>query len=639
MIVSSFGVFQPLGLPARARRFKRLVVAMAVVGFSVVSGTAHVQAEIPVYPTLALQQTRMIVNNPMLGSAVTPRDLEGLAYVPQNNSLWMADDNRKALYEIDKDSGLLKSTITQAQLAATPRYGASDLAGTNTANDFEGLVYNPQTDQLLAFAGPCCSTGIRSAVFRLVRSGNTFVPQSFQPLTAPINDFSGVGYTNGEIRAALGSVIYRYTFDTNTFDAPVTLSQKEGNVVGIDFSDNGNDLWVTTSYNKIRRYNWATNTLYPNHSLLLSTVGVGDGRAVEIINDQLYIADGYDSYGTTSPNKYAVHVYNVLGTAVAPTAAFTATPTSGTSPLNVQFTDTSTGGPTAWSWAFGDGGSSLAQHPSHTYTAPGTYTATLMVGNANGSTIATTTITVTSGGGGTAPTAAFTATPPAGVAPLNVQFTDTSAGSPTAWSWAFGDGGTSTAQHPSHVYAVPGSYTATLMVGNANGSTVTTTTITVTPGGGGGGSATFLASQDTLISSSSPTKNYGTYDYIRGLVAYEYRPYVQFEVSGLGGPVTNAVLRLYVTDGTDNVGSWYSVASGWTEATATWNTAPVAGGSPLGTVGAVAVGQWMEVNVTAAVTGNGTFSFANIPVSTNSVRWSSRQGLNPPQLIVTTTGP
>jgi PKD repeat protein len=79
-----------------------------------------------------------------------------------------------------------------------------------------------------------------------------------------------------------------------------------------------------------------------------------------------------------------------------PTASFTASPTSGTAPLSVQFTDTSTGSPTAWSWSFGDGTASTAQNPTHTYTSPGTYTATLTASNSSGSSNpATRTITVT----------------------------------------------------------------------------------------------------------------------------------------------------------------------------------------------------------------------------------------------------
>ncbi|MBN3498321.1 discoidin domain-containing protein [Arthrobacter pascens] len=89
----------------------------------------------------------------------------------------------------------------------------------------------------------------------------------------------------------------------------------------------------------------------------------------------------------------------------APVASFTATPTSGTVPLPVGFTDTSTGGPTSWAWDFGDGDTATTQNASHTYTAAGTYTARLTATNAGGSTSSTRTITVDPGGG----------TPPPGI--------------------------------------------------------------------------------------------------------------------------------------------------------------------------------------------------------------------------------
>jgi PKD repeat protein len=90
-----------------------------------------------------------------------------------------------------------------------------------------------------------------------------------------------------------------------------------------------------------------------------------------------------------------------------------------------------------------------------------------------------------------APTASFTAAPTSGPAPLTVQFTDTSTGSPTSWAWDFGDGATSDAQNPSHEFAAGGPYSVTLTVGNAAGSSTsvpTTITVTSPTGGGGGGS-------------------------------------------------------------------------------------------------------------------------------------------------------
>ena len=54
--------------------------------------------------------------------------------------------------------------------------------------------------------------------------------------------------------------------------------------------------------------------------------------------------------------------------------------------------------------------------------------------------------------------ASFSITPP------TINFIDKSTGSPTFWSWDFGDKSTSIAQNPIHKYSLPGKYTVTLTV-------------------------------------------------------------------------------------------------------------------------------------------------------------------------------
>ena len=58
---------------------------------------------------------------------------------------------------------------------------------------------------------------------------------------------------------------------------------------------------------------------------------------------------------------------------------FNAYPLQGQAPLMVHFQDTTVGGPTEWSWAFGDGDTSTEQNPTHTYSAPGSYSVVLKV--------------------------------------------------------------------------------------------------------------------------------------------------------------------------------------------------------------------------------------------------------------------
>lgn len=91
--------------------------------------------------------------------------------------------------------------------------------------------------------------------------------------------------------------------------------------------------------------------------------------------------------------SYSVTVTDALGCSAtdnitvnqqqAVTAAFQFNPTNGTLFAPVQFTDQSNGGATGWTWLFGDGLSSTAQSPLHTYQAFGTYNVTLIVTNGN----------------------------------------------------------------------------------------------------------------------------------------------------------------------------------------------------------------------------------------------------------------
>ena len=69
---------------------------------------------------------------------------------------------------------------------------------------------------------------------------------------------------------------------------------------------------------------------------------------------------------------------------IPPTASFSWNPYGPSAGQTVTFTDTSVGAPTAWSWAFGDGMTSMLKNPTHVYSKAGTYNVTLKVSNAAG---------------------------------------------------------------------------------------------------------------------------------------------------------------------------------------------------------------------------------------------------------------
>jgi uncharacterized repeat protein (TIGR01451 family) len=143
---------------------------------------------------------------------------------------------------------------------------------------------------------------------------------------------------------------------------------------------------------------------------------------------------------------------------------------------SVTFTDTSTtNGPAlvAWMWDFGDGATSDRQHPTHTYETDGTFVVTLTVTDSCGysdTEVKTDLVTVSQPD----VVAQFTYAPdPANlIEGQGVVFTDTSTTdgpAVVAWMWHFGDGGTSTLQHPSYVYETVGVFTVTLTVTDSLG--------------------------------------------------------------------------------------------------------------------------------------------------------------------------
>ena len=110
------------------------------------------------------------------------------------------------------------------------------------------------------------------------------------------------------------------------------------------------------------------------------------------------LATGYTDYGSLGEYRLTGSASQTSGS--APIAALSATPTTGTAPVTVSFSSTGSsdadGSIVAYEWNFGDG-SPVATTPSatHTYTAPGTYTATLKVTDNSGlSGAQSTTITV-----------------------------------------------------------------------------------------------------------------------------------------------------------------------------------------------------------------------------------------------------
>jgi PKD repeat protein len=377
----------------------------------------------------------------------------------------------------------------------------------------------------------------------------------------------------------------------------------------------------------------------------MGTPFVQDGSSADV-NDatstkqSLTPASGLLVLASNDTTDYYWHNFRALGP-VPLTADFTASPRQGDPPLEVTFTDHSTGTPTSWSWDFGDGMTSTERNPVHTYTEPGRYSVTLTVANATGTNTTTKTDLVAVA----SVVADFTASPTTGPAPLAVTFTDTSTGAPGAWSWDFGDGSTSTEQRPVHTYTAPGVYTVSLTATNTETGQADTATRTGLVTVREPSSALRLTPvEDAYVRSLSPTTNYGGAGTLRvkdgGATGEHYRSFLKFDVAGLSGPVTHATLRLYVLDPATSGGNVFVASNAWSERGTTWSTQPPLTGSPIAALGAVALDSWVEVPLPASAfaAGAGTYTLAIVsPGPSGGTAWyASREDPRSPELVLGT---
>ena len=296
--------------------------------------------------------------------------------------------------------------------------------------------------------------------------------------------YVGSGYTNKKLYAVdalTGDLIWDFTTGGSVSSSPavangvVFFGSNDNTTYALD-ATTGDLLWNFTTGGRVisspavadgvvyfGSYDNTTYALDASTGALIWSYATG-GR----VTSSPAVANGIVYFGCGDGNVYA------LGTLPLdpPVAAFTSDVTSGDAPLEVLFSDTSTGIVTMRSWDFGDGTTAWSNETltvSHTYLFPGTFTVSLTAGNIDGQDTMTKTGYIQVNPMGSPPRAWFTASPMMGPGPLTVRFTDRSMGTPAAWQWDFGDGNTSSERNPAHTYATTGKYTPTLTVFNAGG--------------------------------------------------------------------------------------------------------------------------------------------------------------------------
>ncbi|CAG0926683.1 partial putative deoxyribonuclease RhsB, partial [Thermoflexales bacterium] len=221
--------------------------------------------------------------------------------------------------------------------------------------------------------------------------------------TSTINAYDLAGYPIRTIHydAAQGVLAdYQYELDGlgNRVVATETLRMPSGDHPFADF--NASPLlgaapltvtFSTLSSGIIDTYRWSFGDGVT--STLMNPVHVY--AAVGAYTVSLFVSGPEGSDVLTRANYISV----TATTPPPPVADFSATPLSGVAPLDVTFSNASTGAITGYMWSFGDGTTDTATNPAHQYAAAGVYTISLTTSGPGGSHTLTRTnyITVTSG--------------------------------------------------------------------------------------------------------------------------------------------------------------------------------------------------------------------------------------------------
>jgi hypothetical protein len=154
-----------------------------------------------------------------------------------------------------------------------------------------------------------------------------------------------------------------------------------------------------------------------------------------------------------------------------------------------------------------------------------------------------------------------------------------------------------------------------------------------------------IVEADVSVHATDPLSNFSAAPFLWADLNTEKLTYFRVRVRGVDpAPVLGASLRLQVADDSgapsDSGGRLHHISDcGWDERAMTYETRPVIDGLLLDEVGAVDDDEVVEFDVSAAVTGDGTYCFALDSLSSDGVEYASREALiGRPMLEVVTFG-
>ncbi|MPZ24256.1 MAG: DNRLRE domain-containing protein, partial [Dehalococcoidia bacterium] len=149
---------------------------------------------------------------------------------------------------------------------------------------------------------------------------------------------------------------------------------------------------------------------------------------------------------------------------------------------------------------------------------------------------------------------------------------------------------------------------------------------------------TFTPEADSYVNAADPTQNFGAFLALRADGDPDIDSYLRFNVTGAADGVLSATLRIFVNSNHSLGFDIRGVSDNtWVELEINDSNAPAMSSTVSGSSGPLASGNWVEVDVTSLVMGNGLVSFGLTTMSPTAMSLASREsGANSPVLVVET---
>lgn len=235
---------------------------------------------------------------------ITPNDQQdaaSLAYVPQDDAFWTADDNLPGVHVFARDTGAFLDTIRSdeflsafADAALCDDGDGNPATSCSYANEFEVLAFDRSAAAGILYVINTVNDPNRlppvdkPAIFRLVRQGcaSCLAFDAWQELPGGFK-YNAAVVIDGQILVADGGRLYAYDFDNNTVDSQTPLLETQ-TIRGLAYDDSS--LWVLHE-NRLRKFAWPSGMELADH--LLDPFLVDDLSGLEVVGSAIYALEGH----------------------------------------------------------------------------------------------------------------------------------------------------------------------------------------------------------------------------------------------------------------------------------------------------------------------------------------------------------